>query len=53
VMARCAAVDFIILSEATLRARLRRYIRNPEVAVAAREDFRKRVAWWRMTLGRV
>ena len=43
------ATDFA----SALRSRLLRYIRNPEVAVAAREDFRKRVAWWRMTLGRV
>jgi hypothetical protein len=38
------AVDFAV----ALRSRLRRYIRNPEAAVAVREDFRRRIGWWRM-----
>jgi len=42
------AVDFA----SALRARLRRYLRNPKVADAAREDFRERVGWWKMALGR-
>jgi hypothetical protein len=35
-----------------LRSRLRRYVRLPEVADAAREDLRERIGWWRMALGR-
>ena len=35
-----------------LRSRLRLYVRLPEVAEAAREEFRERVGWWRMALGR-
>jgi hypothetical protein len=35
-----------------LRVRLQRYVRSPEVAEAAREDFRKRIGWWRMAVGR-
>ena len=31
-----------------LRSRLRRYVRSPGVAEAAREDFKKRIGWWRM-----
>jgi hypothetical protein len=29
---------------------LRRYVRSPEVAEAARKDFRERIGWWRMML---
>jgi hypothetical protein len=35
-----------------LRSRLRRYVRSPDVAEAAREDFRRRIGWWKMALGR-
>ena len=42
------AIDFA----SALRLRLRRYIRSPQVAEAAREDFRKRIGWWKMALGR-
>jgi hypothetical protein len=42
------AIDFA----SALRSRLRRYVRSPELAGAAREDFRKRIGWWRMALGR-
>jgi hypothetical protein len=42
------AIDFA----SALRTRLQRYVRNPEVAIAARAEFRERVAWWRMALGR-
>jgi hypothetical protein len=38
------AVEFAF----ALRSRLRRYNRNPEVAVAVRAEFRERVAWWRI-----
>jgi len=38
------AVEFA----SALRARLRRYVRLPEVAKAAREGFRKRIGRWRM-----
>ena len=41
------AVEFA----SALKSRLRRYVRLPEVAEAAREDFRKRIGWWRMALG--
>jgi hypothetical protein len=34
-----------------LRSRLRRYARLPEVAASAREDFKKRIGWWRLALG--
>jgi hypothetical protein len=47
--ARCAnAVDFV----SALKARLERYVDNPRTANAARDDFRERVAWWRIALGR-
>jgi len=42
------AIDFA----SALRSLLRRYVRLPEVAEAAREDFRKRIGWWKMALGR-
>jgi hypothetical protein len=42
------AVEFA----SALRSRLRRYVRLPEVAEAAREDFRERIGWWKMVLGR-
>jgi hypothetical protein len=42
------ATDFA----AAFRSRLQRYIRSDEVAAAAREEFRKRVAWWRAAIGR-
>jgi hypothetical protein len=42
------AIDFA----SVLRSRLRRYVRSPDVAEAAREDFRKRIGWWKMALGR-
>ena len=42
------AIDFA----SALRSLLRRYVRLPEVAEAAREDFRKRIGWWRMAVGR-
>jgi hypothetical protein len=41
------AVEFV----SALRSRLRRYVRSPQVAEAAREDFRKRIGWWRTALG--
>jgi hypothetical protein len=41
------AVEFA----SALRTRLRRYVRSPELAVAAREEFRERIGWWRMALG--
>jgi len=37
------AIDFA----SALRSRLRRYVHLPEVAEAARQDFRKRIGWWR------
>ena len=42
------AIDFA----SALRLRLRRYIRSAQVAEAAREDFKKRIGWWKMALGR-
>jgi len=42
------ALDFA----SALRSRLRRYVRSPQMAEAAREEFRERVGWWRMALGR-
>jgi hypothetical protein len=42
------AVEFV----SALRSRLRRYVRSPEVAKAARQEFRQRAGWWRMALGR-
>ena len=42
------AVEFV----SALRTRLQRYNREPRVAINARGDFRDRVAWWRMALGR-
>jgi hypothetical protein len=42
------AIDFA----SALRLRLRRYIRSPQVAEAAREEFRERAGWWRIALGR-
>ena len=42
------AVEFA----SALRSRLRRYVRSPQMAEAAREEFRERVGWWRMALGR-
>jgi hypothetical protein len=42
------AIDFAT----ALRTRLRRYVRLPEVAEAAREDFRSRIGWWKAALGR-
>jgi hypothetical protein len=35
-----------------LKTRLQRYVREPREASAARAEFRERVAWWRMALGR-
>ena len=35
-----------------LRMRLQRYAGDPRLASNARGDFRDRVAWWRMALGR-
>ena len=43
------ATDFA----SALRSRLLRYIRNPEVAVAARAELVERAGWWRMALDRV
>jgi hypothetical protein len=42
------ATDFA----AAFRSRLQRYIRCREVADAAREEFKKRIAWWRAAIGR-
>jgi hypothetical protein len=42
------AIDFA----SALRSRLRRYVRAPQVAEAAREEFKERVGWWRMAVGR-
>jgi hypothetical protein len=42
------AIDFALV----LRSRLRRYVRSPQGAEAAREEFKERVGWWRMALGR-
>jgi hypothetical protein len=41
------AIDFA----SVLRSRLRRYVRSPDVAEAARAEFRERVGFWRMALG--
>ena len=47
--AKCAgAVHFLV----KLRERLQRYVDDPRVASDARGDFRERVAWWQMALGR-
>jgi hypothetical protein len=35
-----------------LRTRLQEYVRDSRVADNARSDFRDRVAWWKMALGR-
>ena len=40
------AIDFAV----ALRSRLRCYVRLPQVAEAAREEFRERIGWWRMAL---
>jgi hypothetical protein len=42
------AVEFVC----ELRARLKRYVREPRVASDARGSFRERTAWWRMALAR-
>jgi hypothetical protein len=42
------AADFA----SALRIRLQDYVRDPRVASNARGDFKDRVAWWRMALGR-
>jgi hypothetical protein len=42
------ATDFA----AAFRSRLQRYIRCDEVAAAAREEFRKRIPWWKAAIGR-
>jgi hypothetical protein len=42
------AVAFV----SALRKRLQRYVDDPQVASDARSDFRERVAWWHMALGR-
>jgi len=34
------------ITKSQTNIRLRRYVRNPEMAVAARAEFRERVAWW-------
>jgi hypothetical protein len=42
------AIDFA----SALRLRLRRYVRSPLVAEAAREELKERVGWWRMAIRR-
>jgi hypothetical protein len=42
------ATDFA----AALRSRLQRYVRTPEVAVAAREEVKKRIGSWRTAIGK-
>jgi hypothetical protein len=42
------AVAFV----SALKTRLQRYLGKPDIARAARAEFRKRVAWWRMALSR-
>jgi hypothetical protein len=37
---------------AAFRSRLQRYLRSPEVAESAREDFAPRIAWWKAAIGR-
>jgi hypothetical protein len=42
------AVDFA----SAFRSRLQRYLRSPEVAEAARENFTPRIGWWKAAIGR-
>jgi hypothetical protein len=41
--------DAVAFAQA-LKTRLQRYVRDPEMAAAAREEFRAGVAWWRVAV---